>query len=106
MLETGLERFLSSWKSSDDPAKGEYTHRMDLRGYPQVFTFKGTGIISAREHWNGVSFLGYLARDPRFNHTFVFNEKEVYYEDDHLERSTASVFRLSYSGDGELVSWT
>ena len=29
-LETGLQRYVSSWKSLDDPAEGEYTTKIDL----------------------------------------------------------------------------
>ncbi|XP_057448809.1 G-type lectin S-receptor-like serine/threonine-protein kinase At4g27290 isoform X2 [Lotus japonicus] len=105
-LETGLERFLSSWKSTDDPAKGEYTMRIDHRGYPQVFAFKGSDIISRTDQWNGESLRGYPAPDPKYNQTFVFNEKEVYYEFEFLESSAASLYRLFPSGDGEVISWT
>jgi hypothetical protein len=41
-LETGLERYVSSWKSVDNPAKGVITTRVDLRGYPQVIMFNGS----------------------------------------------------------------
>ncbi|MED6142617.1 hypothetical protein PIB30_115488, partial [Stylosanthes scabra] len=36
-LVTGLERTLTSSKSIDDPGGGDYTLRIDLHGYPQVF---------------------------------------------------------------------
>ncbi|KAJ6966567.1 hypothetical protein NC652_004199 [Populus alba x Populus x berolinensis] len=31
-MVTGLDRYLSSWKSSNDPAQGEFTFRIDPRG--------------------------------------------------------------------------
>jgi hypothetical protein len=43
-LVTGLDRFLSSWKSMDDPAQGEYSIRIDPRGLPQRVLMKGDSI--------------------------------------------------------------
>ncbi|KAI9187429.1 hypothetical protein LWI28_028075 [Acer negundo] len=36
-LVTGLDWSLSSWKSSDDPAPGDFTFKIDPRGSPQSF---------------------------------------------------------------------
>lgn len=33
-LGTGLNRFLSSWKSTDDPARGDFTYGLDPYGIP------------------------------------------------------------------------
>jgi hypothetical protein len=41
---TGLDRFLSSWKSTDDPTQGEFSLRIDLRGYPQLVAMEGDSI--------------------------------------------------------------
>ncbi|KAK1375374.1 hypothetical protein POM88_031567 [Heracleum sosnowskyi] len=35
-LRTGFERFLSSWKSNDDPAPGVYNYHLDPAGYPHL----------------------------------------------------------------------
>lgn len=42
--ERGLDRFLSSWKSSDDPGRGDYAIKIDRRGYPQSFQLKGSKV--------------------------------------------------------------
>ena len=39
-LVTGLDRYLSSWKSTEDPTPGEFLARMDYRGLPQVLLMK------------------------------------------------------------------
>ncbi|TKY66590.1 G-type lectin S-receptor serine/threonine-protein kinase [Spatholobus suberectus] len=94
-LETGLERSISSWKSVDDPAEGEYAIRIDLRGYPQMIEFKGPDIIFRSGSWNGLSTVG----DPAPVHLslpkFVFNEKDVYYEYELLDSSVFAVFKLT-----------
>ncbi|KAK7320063.1 hypothetical protein RJT34_04793 [Clitoria ternatea] len=105
-LEAGLERFLSSWKSADDPAMGEYTSRVDLRGYPQVIKFKASDITVRSGPWNGLSLVGYPAPTPESTQVFVFNEKEVYYE--FLRRNTSlfGVYTLSPLGTDENYFWT
>lgn len=45
-LETGLERYLNSWTSDDDPSLGEYTNRIDCNGFPQLVVKKGSAIQS------------------------------------------------------------
>ncbi|KAL7166773.1 hypothetical protein ACSBR2_037451 [Camellia fascicularis] len=39
---TGLDRFLTSWKSKDDPGTGEYSYRMVPSGLPQLVLYKGS----------------------------------------------------------------
>ena len=33
---TGLDWFLSSWKSMDDPIKGDFIYWLDPNGFPQL----------------------------------------------------------------------
>ncbi|KAG5525252.1 hypothetical protein RHGRI_031805 [Rhododendron griersonianum] len=39
---TGLEWFLTSWKSRDDPGTGEYSYRVEPNELPQLILFKGS----------------------------------------------------------------
>uniref|UniRef100_A0A6N2LV92 non-specific serine/threonine protein kinase n=1 Tax=Salix viminalis TaxID=40686 RepID=A0A6N2LV92_SALVM len=38
---TGLDRYISSWKSLDDPAPGDFAFRLDPRGYNQMLLMGG-----------------------------------------------------------------
>ncbi|KAH1247594.1 G-type lectin S-receptor-like serine/threonine-protein kinase [Glycine max] len=105
-LETGLERSISSWKSVEDPAEGEYVIRIDLRGYPQMIEFKGFDIIFRSGSWNGLSTVGYPAPVNLSLPKFVFNEKEVYYEFEILDSSVFAIFTLAPSGAGQRIFWT
>ncbi|CAL5405746.1 unnamed protein product [Camellia sinensis] len=40
-MMTGLDWYLSSWKSSDDPARGDFTYGLDPGGYPQFVIKNG-----------------------------------------------------------------
>ncbi|XP_048425729.1 G-type lectin S-receptor-like serine/threonine-protein kinase At4g27290 [Pyrus x bretschneideri] len=81
---TGLDRYLSSWKSTEDPAPGEFLIRMDYRGLPQVLLMKGAKIQARPGSWNGVYLtgLGYGVREPNpiSAYKFVLNKDEVYFE--------------------------
>ncbi|GJV68584.1 elongation factor 2 [Tanacetum coccineum] len=46
--EGSAEWHLSSWKSSEDPATGEYTWSADTRGYPQFLLRDGLGAVKFR----------------------------------------------------------
>nr|XP_029150725.1 G-type lectin S-receptor-like serine/threonine-protein kinase At4g27290 [Arachis hypogaea] len=79
-LGTGLERTLSSSKSIDDPGRGHYTLRIDLRGDPQIVLMNGNATTIRVGPWNGLMFSGattYL-RYSQFSSQFVFNEQEVF----------------------------
>nr|KYP43251.1 S-locus-specific glycoprotein S13 [Cajanus cajan] len=58
-LVTGLDRFWSSWKSADDPAKGKYYLKVDIRGYPQLFLMKGSVKKFRSRSWNALALTGY-----------------------------------------------
>ncbi|KAK7257251.1 hypothetical protein RIF29_31093 [Crotalaria pallida] len=103
---TGKERFVSSWKSADDPAPGEYSLRIDHLGYPQFITFKGSRKKFRGGSWNGVGFSGYPTHQlTQFRSIFVFNEREVYYECEILDKSIISIYTLTPSGLGQTYAW-
>ena len=69
---TGQDRFLTSWKSMEDPAQGEFALRIDPRGFPQLIAVKGDEIKARAGSWNGLSFTGYarLRPNPIFEYQF------------------------------------
>ncbi|KAK7257254.1 hypothetical protein RIF29_31098 [Crotalaria pallida] len=86
---------------------GEYSKKVDHRGYPQVIKWKGSAIKKRVGPWNGLHFTGYPVSIPRALVTFevVVNQKEVYYEYQLLDRSIYSIIRLTPSGSGQRLSW-
>ncbi|KMT01731.1 hypothetical protein BVRB_9g211830 [Beta vulgaris subsp. vulgaris] len=78
---TGLDRFLTSWKSSDDPSPGSYTYRIDPTGYPQPFLLRDNVVQFRDGPWNGLWFSS-TSRLPTFSPNeveFVLNNREMYY---------------------------
>ncbi|KAL1325445.1 hypothetical protein AAHE18_13G161600 [Arachis hypogaea] len=106
-LKSGIDRYLSSWKSTDDPAVGEYSIKIDRKGYPQLVQMKGSFINAREGSWNGIYFTGYPnLQQSIFKREFVFSDREVYYEFDILDRSIFKIFRATPSGGWENMVWT
>uniref|UniRef100_A0A2N9H8W4 Apple domain-containing protein n=1 Tax=Fagus sylvatica TaxID=28930 RepID=A0A2N9H8W4_FAGSY len=106
-LATGLDRYLTSWKSTEDPAHGEFTGKLDRRGLPQLVAMKGDTIMFRPGSWNGLYFTGFpwLRPNSLFNYEFVLNEKEVYYVYKLLNKSIFSRYVLNPSGIGQRFRW-
>jgi hypothetical protein len=106
-LVTGLERFLSSWKSTEDPAQGVFSIRLDPRGLPQMVFMKGAKIRARAGSWNGLHYTGYpaLRPNPVFEYEFVLNEMEVYYGYKLLNTSVFSRYEVNPSGVAQRLNW-
>ncbi|KAA8523793.1 hypothetical protein F0562_010216 [Nyssa sinensis] len=103
---TGLDWYISSWKSNDDPSPGDFTHRCNPQGYRQLFMRNGSALRFCSGPWNGLCFTGTPNLKPNsiFNLGFFFNKQEVYISYELLNSSVVS--RLMLSLDGHLQRWT
>ncbi|KAI9185678.1 hypothetical protein LWI28_009586 [Acer negundo] len=108
-LVTGLDWSLSSWKSIDDPAPGDFTLKIDPHGSPQVlFVRKGTEILYRAGSWNGLRFTGNPHRQERnsvYTYDFVSNGKEVFFTFDIRNRSVPSRLTVTPYGDLLRLTW-
>ncbi|GAB4850687.1 hypothetical protein Ancab_039908 [Ancistrocladus abbreviatus] len=107
-LVTGLNRYLTSWKSSDDPSLGNYTYEIDRRGYPQPVLMKGSVEQYRNGPWNGVRFDGNpnLKSNSIYTINFVLNDKEMYYVYELLNSSVISHRLLNQYGTMQRVIWS
>ncbi|WOH05049.1 hypothetical protein DCAR_0624461 [Daucus carota subsp. sativus] len=102
-LVSGIDRYFVPWKSEDDPAPGDYIHRMDRNGYPQLITRKDSVVRFRTGPWVGSQFSGI----PRFDQnriyrpSFVISKTEVYYIFDLVNVSDSAVTRLRLTPGGE-----
>lgn len=105
--QTGLDRFLTSWKSSDDPGRGDYVIKIDRKGYPQCVELKGSEVKVRVGSWNGFSFTGFPNHnvDPAITYEFVLNETEVYYKFELINNSIFSRYTVTSSGIGQRFDW-
>ncbi|XP_059431513.1 G-type lectin S-receptor-like serine/threonine-protein kinase At4g27290 [Corylus avellana] len=106
-LVTGLDRFISSWKSTEDPAQGEYSVHIDHRGLPQRVNMKGNSTKTRAGSWNGVGFTGHQGLRPNtvFDYEFVLNEKEVYFEFKLFNTSVFTRFVINPTGVAQRFTW-
>ncbi|XP_070051741.1 G-type lectin S-receptor-like serine/threonine-protein kinase At1g11410 [Nicotiana tomentosiformis] len=105
--KTGLNRFLTSWKSLNDPGTGEYRYIMEFNGTPQVFLYKNYSRIWRTGSWTGHGWSGVPEMSPRFifSLSYVDNDSEVsmtYYIKD---TSIISRMVLNESGMLNRVTW-
>ncbi|KAK7335361.1 hypothetical protein VNO80_27152 [Phaseolus coccineus] len=107
-LITGLNRYLSSWNTSDDPSRGKYSHQIDTAGYPQFVIREGTVKRFRFGSWNGIQFSGapQVKQNSIFRFIFVSNEEEIYVKYDLINKSV--LHRLVLATDGFLtgISWS
>ncbi|KAF8026349.1 hypothetical protein BT93_F2977 [Corymbia citriodora subsp. variegata] len=100
----GLNWFLTSWKSEDDPAPGSYSYRFEPTGYPQGFLYKGRA-----PYWRGGPLIEYPHGVDRvtphyFNYfvTVVWNATEVSIS---YSTSTISRYVVQESGSFKHFIW-
>lgn len=103
-LVTGHEIYISSWKSFEDPAVGNFTRHCDPTGYPQNVERIGGMLIYRSGLWNGEEFNLSFTPNPIFSYEVVYNSEEIFYRYKLLE-STLSRFTLSPSGVAQRLIW-
>nr|XP_023904132.1 G-type lectin S-receptor-like serine/threonine-protein kinase At4g27290 [Quercus suber] len=106
-LVSGLDRYLTSWKSTEDPAQGEISEGFDRRGLPQLVAMKGDKIKVRSGSWNGLYFTGRPISIPNqlFKYEFVMNEKEIYFEYELLNNSILLRYVINPLGIGQRFKW-
>ncbi|GAB4826826.1 hypothetical protein Ancab_040009 [Ancistrocladus abbreviatus] len=109
---TGQKRFLTSWRSEDDPAPGNFTLGLLPQTPVQAFVWRGSAIYWRSGPWNGLRFVGILGlKSPE--DTYVDNlsiqqnneEGTLYLTYNHYDNSSANIIRISPSGSLKFMSW-
>ncbi|KAI3769215.1 hypothetical protein L6452_00315 [Arctium lappa] len=103
----GLEKYLTAWKSVDDPSPGEYTNRFDPDGYPQILLRKGSDLQYNSGPWNGLRFSGMpnLQTNDIYTFRFEYNDDELYYTYELVNSSIVSRMILNPEGRIERFIW-
>ncbi|XP_059639420.1 S-locus-specific glycoprotein S6-like [Cornus florida] len=80
-LRIGLNRYLTSWKSEDDPSPGEFTCGLDRKAPPHLVLRKGSVKIFRSATWDGVRFRGLsVSPDLTIIPKVISNLEELYFE--------------------------
>ncbi|KAK9057000.1 hypothetical protein SSX86_024366 [Deinandra increscens subsp. villosa] len=107
-LVTGNDRHLTSWKSADDPAFGDFSDWIDTKGYPQLIIREGGEIMFRGGPWNALWFSGTPNLKPNrfFNFTFVLNHREIYFQYNQIDTSILMRIILQTNGHLEGLFWS
>ncbi|KAL0406859.1 UNVERIFIED_CONTAM: G-type lectin S-receptor-like serine/threonine-protein kinase [Sesamum latifolium] len=57
-IDTGVEKYLTSWKNWDDPSPGDFIFKIENQGLPQLVLFRGRMKRFRSGQWNGIHFTG------------------------------------------------
>ncbi|KAL3736245.1 hypothetical protein ACJRO7_025235 [Eucalyptus globulus] len=104
---SGFNRYLTSWKSIDDPSPGNFTYQIDPNGYPQLLLKQGSDIKFRSGPWNGLRWSGTpnLNPNPYYRYEFVLNEEEMYYRYELLNSSVITRKLLMPNGMVQRFTW-
>nr|GMD08993.1 G-type lectin S-receptor-like serine/threonine-protein kinase At1g11410 [Ipomoea batatas] len=105
--KTGLKRFVTSWKSPDDPSPGEYELAWDLKGMPQSIVYKDkTRPVWRIGSWNGVRWSGIPEMTSNINsYIYIENQDEIYMQFLTLDPSVYTIVMVNDSGAFSKIIW-
>ncbi|XP_019169087.1 PREDICTED: G-type lectin S-receptor-like serine/threonine-protein kinase At1g11410 isoform X2 [Ipomoea nil] len=105
--KTGLERFVTSWKSPDDPSPGEYVLRWELKGMPQSIVYKDkTQPVWRIGSWNGVRWSGIPEMTSNINsYIYIENQDEVSMQFLTMDPSVYTIVMVNESGAFSKIIW-
>ncbi|KAK6132851.1 hypothetical protein DH2020_033414 [Rehmannia glutinosa] len=77
-IDAGVEKYLTSWRNSNDPSPGDYVYKIENQGLPEMVVYKGTKKMYRTGKWNGLYFSGVLPfPNDIFNPELVFIEERL-----------------------------
>ncbi|KAK6132853.1 hypothetical protein DH2020_033404 [Rehmannia glutinosa] len=104
-IDAGLEKYLTSWRNSDDPSPGDHVFRIENQGLPELVVFRGTRKLYRTGKWNGLYFSGILPHPNLvFNPELVFKEERLI---SIVQPYDSSIFiRVTLDTSGLLMRYT
>ncbi|CAL1376794.1 unnamed protein product [Linum trigynum] len=97
--DKGLNWFLSSWASADNPGTGDYSLQLNPNGSPQFFLYKGKTRYLRTSPWPWKKY------PDVYNYTFASMEDETYFNFSIDDPSVMVRFVLDDSGMFKRFSW-
>ncbi|XP_002524894.2 G-type lectin S-receptor-like serine/threonine-protein kinase RKS1 isoform X1 [Ricinus communis] len=97
---SGINWFLRSWKSADDPRNGDYSFKLNPSGSPQLYIYNGTEHSYWRTSpWPWKTYPSYL------QNSFVRNEDEINFTVYVHDASIITRLVLDHSGSLKWLTW-
>ncbi|XP_031280037.1 G-type lectin S-receptor-like serine/threonine-protein kinase At4g27290 [Pistacia vera] len=105
-LNAGLELYLTSWRSGDDPSSGDFTFRLDIHVLPQTAIYRGSIKLARTGPWNGVYFGGTSANpNLLFVPILVHNQDKIYYRYECFNNPIIMLLKINQSGMMQRLIW-
>ncbi|XP_024007950.1 receptor-like serine/threonine-protein kinase SD1-7 [Eutrema salsugineum] len=105
--KTGFNRFLRSRQTPDDPSSGDFSTKVETRGFPDVYVYNRESITYRSGPWNGIRFSGTPEVKPIdylvFN--FTASNEEVTYSYRITKTNVYSRLILSSAGLLQRFTW-
>ncbi|KAI8001008.1 Receptor-like serine/threonine-protein kinase SD1-8 [Camellia lanceoleosa] len=106
--KTGLNRYLTPWKTTDDPSSGDYEFKLDINGFPEAFLTNKQVREYRSGPWNGLRFSGVPEMNMTSNiilFTFVMKPDEISYSFELENKSVYSRLLVNPSGVLQRYTW-
>ncbi|KAG8385669.1 hypothetical protein BUALT_Bualt03G0069200 [Buddleja alternifolia] len=104
--KTGLNRYITSWKSEYDPSSGEFSFKLDTNGFPEIYLRKKQKILYRSGPWNGLRFSGVPEmKSSLFSFLFVNDPDEVFYSFYLNNQSVYSRLVVQHNGELHRRTW-
>nr|XP_034932773.1 G-type lectin S-receptor-like serine/threonine-protein kinase At4g27290 [Populus alba] len=62
---TGMDWYLTSWKSTDDPSRGNVSTILVPYGYPEILVMENSIVRQRTGPWNGLRFSGFASFETK-----------------------------------------
>ncbi|KAL1336079.1 hypothetical protein HN51_030479 [Arachis hypogaea] len=106
-LDTGIELYITSWKSQDDPSSGDFSFRMEKLGLPEIFLWNKQLKVHRSGPWNGVRFseIPVVSSNAVLQDNMSVDSHEVYYILSAINQSKFSRKTVSWNGEIQRLVW-
>ncbi|CAH2078375.1 unnamed protein product [Thlaspi arvense] len=106
-LKTRHNRSLRSWRSPDDLSSGDFSFKLETRGFPEIFLWNRESRVYRSGPWNGIRFSG-VPEMQAFDYivfNFTASNEEVSYSFRVTKNNMYSRLTLSSTGILQRFTW-
>ncbi|KAK2654727.1 hypothetical protein Ddye_014583 [Dipteronia dyeriana] len=109
-LRSGFERYLTPWRSADDPSPGDFSFRLDIQGLPELVITTGSRKEARSGPWDGRQFGGTLfsnkvVHNVIYKPMLVHKQDELYYTFEPFNNTVKTLIVLHQSGTQQRLVW-
>ncbi|KAJ4870729.1 Receptor-like serine/threonine-protein kinase SD1-6 [Raphanus sativus] len=105
--KTGLDRVLRSWRNPEDPSSGDFSVKLETRGFPEYYVFNKKSIIYRSGPWIGNRFSCVPEMKPidYMVYIFVASNEEVTYSYQMTKPDVYSILSVTSTGNIQRRNW-